>query len=84
MWTRLTLSQKGAITAKSENSIIGVAIHNPVSDSTIISILEFRFTTHITCIIPRCVSHKGGKKRAPGKIGESSNRILVTIHAGVK
>ena len=52
MWTRLTLSQKGAITAKSENSIIiGVVIYNSVSDSTVISILEFRFTTHITCII---------------------------------
>ena len=85
MWTRLTLPQKGAITAKSENSIIiGVVIYNSVSDSTVISILEFRFTTHITCIIPRCVSHKGGKKRAPGKIGESSNRRLVTIHACVK
>ena len=85
MWIRLTLSQKGAINAKSENSIIvGVVIYHSVSDSTVISILEFRFTTHITCIIPRCVSHKGGKKRAPGKIGESYNRRLVTIHVCVK
>ena len=86
MWTRLTLSQKGAITAKSENSIIiGVVIYNSVSDSTVISILEFRFTTHITCIFPRCISHKGGgKERAPGKIGESYNQRLVTIHVCVK
>ena len=85
MWSRLTLSQKGAITAKSENStIVGVVIYNSVSDSTVISILEFRFTTFITCIIPRCVSHKGAKKRAPGKIGETFNRRLVTIHVCVK
>lgn len=37
------ISLKGAISAKSENSMIGVVIHLLSSDYTIISIFEFRF-----------------------------------------